>query len=93
MVANLTVGKKRYAEVEEEIIEGRERLLLLQKKLIDLVDQDAQAFEPLSKAYGLPKETKEEQEYKAQVMEKALYEASVVPLSIMETVYQVMEEL
>lgn len=93
MVANLTIGKKKYADVEAEIIERKERLLVLQKKLVELTDRDAEAFEPLSKAYGLPKETKEQMEEKERVMEKALYEASIVPLEIMKTVSEVMDEL
>lgn len=93
MVANLTIGKKKYADVEAEIIERKERLLVLQKKLVELTDRDAEAFEPLSKAYGLPKETKEQIEEKERVMEKALYEASIVPLEIMKTVSEVMDEL
>lgn len=86
MVANLTVGKKKYAEVEDEIIEVREKLSDLQKELVELADADARAFEPLSRAYGLPKETEEQRLEKEKVMEQALYEASVVPLQIMETV-------
>ncbi len=93
MVANLTVGKKRYADVEEEVTESLGRLKRLQDELVMLTDEDAEAFEPLSKAYGLPKETEEERERKEKVMEAALYEASLVPLRIMETVLKVMREL
>ena len=93
MVANLTVGKKKYADVEEEIIEIRGRLEELREELVKLTDKDAEAFEPLSRAYGLPKETPEQKEEKEKVMEKALYEASVVPLQIMQTVSKVMELL
>lgn len=93
MVANLTVGKKKYAEVEEEIISLREQLLELQKELIELCDEDARVFEPLSKAYGLPKNTEEEKAYKEKVMEKVLYEASIVPIRIMESVRKSMDLL
>lgn len=93
MVANLTVGKKKYADVEEEIIEIRGCLKELREELVDLTDQDAEAFEPLSKAYGLPKDTPEQKEEKERVMEKALYEASIVPLQIMKTVFKVMRYL
>lgn len=93
MVANLTIGKKKYADVEEEIIEIREQLQYLQKELVELTDKDAEAFEPLSKAYGLPKDTPEQKEEKERVMEKALYEASIVPMQIMKTVAKVMELL
>ncbi|MDY5985862.1 MAG: cyclodeaminase/cyclohydrolase family protein [Lachnoclostridium sp.] len=93
MVANLTIGKKKYADVEEEIIEVKEQLQNLQKELVDLTDKDAEAFEPLSKAYGLPKDTPEQKAEKERVMEKALYEASIVPLQIMKTVAKVMKLL
>ena len=86
MVANLTVGKKRYADVEEEVKEILARLEATRNELIILADKDAEAFEPLSKAYGLPKDTEEEQREKERIMEAVLYEASRVPLEIMETV-------
>lgn len=93
MVANLTVGKKKYASVEAEIIEVRTKLERVRDQLAALTDRDAQAFAPLAKAYSLPKETKEQQEEKERVMEAALYEASIVPLEIMKTVFQAAELL
>ena len=54
MVANLTVGKKRYADVEEEIQENLACLDGLKKRLIALTDKDAECFEPLSRAYRSP---------------------------------------
>jgi formiminotetrahydrofolate cyclodeaminase len=93
MVANLTVGKKKYADVEEEIKEAREQLEKLRDELVALTDRDAEAFEPLSKAYGLPKETQEQKEEKERILEQALYEASIVPMDIMETVLKVMHLL
>lgn len=93
MVTNLTIGKKRYADVEEEIRDIRDRLTVLRNKLIELTDKDAEAFAPLAAAYKLPKDTPEEKAHKEEVLEHALYEASIVPLQIMETIYQVMEYL
>lgn len=89
MVTNLTIGKKKYAEYEEELIACRARLEELRDQLIDLVDGDAVAFEPLSKAYSIPKDDPS----RDQIMEDALYEASVVPMSIMETVLAAAKEL
>lgn len=86
MVANLTIGKKKYAEYEEEILAARSELARLQDELVQLTDEDAKAFEPLSKAYGLPRETEEQRAEKERVMEQALCEASLVPLKIMETI-------
>lgn len=89
MVTNLTIGKKKYADYEEEVKTVRDRLEGLRDQLIDLVDGDAVAFEPLSKAYSIPKDDPE----RDAIMENALYEASVVPMSIMETVLAAAKEL
>lgn len=93
MVSNLTIGKKKYADVEEEILKIRQELEKLRDKLTVLTDRDAEAFEPLSKAYGLPKNTEEEKAAREKIMEEALYEASVVPMEIMETVLESMKYL
>lgn len=93
MVTNLTVGKKKYADVEDEIVKIRGQLEELREKLVLLPDKDAEAFEPLAKAYSMPKSTPEETERKEEVMESALYEASMVPLEIMKTVFKVFELL
>ena len=93
MVANLTVGKKKYAAVEEEILAALEELGKLRDRLVALTDRDAQAFEPLSRAYWLPKNTEEEKAAREKVMESALYDASVAPLEIMETVLASMDLL
>ncbi|MEE0435802.1 MAG: cyclodeaminase/cyclohydrolase family protein [Peptococcaceae bacterium] len=82
MVTNLTIGKKKYADYEDDVKAVREHLESLRDQLIDLVDADAVAFAPLSKAYSIPKDNPE----RDTIMENALYEASVVPLRIMETV-------
>lgn len=89
MVTNLTIGKKKYADYEEEVKAVRDRLEGLRDQLIDLVDGDAVAFEPLSKAYSIPQDDPE----RDTIMENALYEASVVPMSIMETVLAAAKEL
>ena len=93
MVTNLTLGKKKYADVEEEILAIREKLEILRDKLVALTDRDAESFTPLAKAYSLPKNTEEEKAEKERVMETALYDASIVPLQIMETVFSAMENL
>ena len=79
MVANLTIGKKKYAAVEDEIKEILKDLEIRQSHFLKLADEDAAVFTPLAAAYGLPSQTDEEKEYKAQVMEKNLLEASRVP--------------
>lgn len=89
MVTNLTIGKKKYAEYEEEVKAVRDRLEGLRDQLIDLVDADAVAFEPLSKAYSIPKDDPA----RGTIMENALYEASIVPMKIMETILAAAQDL
>lgn len=84
MVSSLTIGKKKYADVEDEVKEIKEKCQRLEKDFLELINQDAEVFLPLSKAYSLPKETEEEIKYKDEVMEKALLEAVKVPLEIMK---------
>jgi len=79
MVGNLTTGKKKYADVEADIVELLEKATALQKEFLRLVDEDAVVFEPLSKAYGIPKDDPTRE----QVMEDALKLACTVPLDIM----------
>lgn len=84
MVASLTLGKKRYADVQGRIEELIPRFEAVRSELLALADEDAKAFEPLSRAYGLPKGTEEERAHKAEVMEAALRSACEPPLKIMK---------
>lgn len=89
MVGNLTVGKKTYAAVEDEVKEALIQLEEQRNKFVELIDKDAQAFEPLSRAYRLPRATSEELAHKNKVMQQALVGATEVPLEIMEICAQV----
>lgn len=84
MVCCLTSGKKKYADVQGDIERVSAEAQSLRYQLQKLVQEDAVAFEPLSKAYGLPKSTPEELEHRNAVMEKCLNDACAVPLTIME---------
>lgn len=93
MVANLTAGKKKYAAYEEEIQQLLQKAGEVTKRLVSGMDKDAEAFEPLSKAYGLPKGTEEEIAKRTEIMEKALAEASTAPLELMEEILAALEIL
>lgn len=84
MVGSLTVGKKKYADVEEEMLSLMDEADGLQRELLDLVQKDIDIFQPLSELYGMKAETDEEKERKAQLMEAALEDACRVPMEIME---------
>ncbi len=80
MVGSLTVGKKKYAAVEDEIRDLNEKAAALREELLCLVEKDAEVFEPLSKAYGIPKDDPGREE----VMANVLKAAAEVPLAIMK---------
>ncbi|GHU08205.1 sugar ABC transporter substrate-binding protein [Spirochaetia bacterium] len=84
MVGSLTTGKKKYADVEADIQRLKKESDRLQGEFLALVQRDAEVFEPLSKAYSLPRETEAEKAEKTRIMEAALKEACSVPLEIME---------
>ena len=83
MVGSLTIGKKKYAAVEADVLVLNRRAAALRKRLEGLVQADADAFAPLAAAYKLPKETPEQQAHKAAVLETVLEGACAVPLEIM----------
>ena len=80
MVGSLTVGKKKYAAVEEEIIALKAKCDELQKQLLDQVEADEVNFLPLAKAYGIPKDDPN----RDQIMEEATIIACSTPMHIME---------
>lgn len=80
MVGELTVGKKKYADVEEDVRALMARAQELRVKLLSCVNKDAEAFEPLSRAYGIPKDDPTRDE----VMEKCLRDAAAAPLEILD---------
>ena len=91
MVGSLTVGKKKYADVEEEIFALKARCDALQEELLDLAEQDAEVFRPLSEAYRLPSDTEEEKQYKKEQLELCSKDACMVPLSIMKKCCEAIE--
>ena len=91
MVGNLTLGKKKYAEVQEDIQIILGKAQALQEDLLGLVEKDAEVFKPLSKAYGLPADTAEQKAEKARVMEEALKVACSAPVEIMEKAMECIE--
>ena len=80
MVGEFTVGKKTYADVEDEMIELMASAQSLRMQLLECIDKDAVAFEPLSKVYSMPKDEPGRDE----LMEKCLRDAASVPFEILQ---------
>lgn len=84
MVANLTIGKEKYADVQEEM-----RLLSvagerLHEQLLDGIKKDGESFNGYMKALKLPKNTEEEQRLRSEALQQGLKEATEAPLAIAE---------
>ncbi len=91
MVAGLTIGKKKYAEVEAEMQAIRATAETLRADLTRAVQQDAAAFEALMAAYRLPKDTPEQQTERQEAIRRATLQAASVPLRVARQAVQVMD--
>ena len=80
MVGSLTLGKKKYADVQEEILALKAKCDALQTELLNQVEADEVSFLPLAKAYGIPKEDPSREA----VLEEATVIACSTPMRIME---------
>ena len=87
MVGELTVGKKKYADVEEDVRALMARAQELRVRLLSCVNKDAEAFAPLSRAYGIPKDDPTRDD----VMEKCLRRAAAAPLEILDLCCEAIE--
>ena len=87
MVGSLTVGKKKYASVEAEILELKGKCDALQQALLDQVEADEESFLPLARAYGIPKEDPSREK----ILEEATLAACASPMKIMELCAQSIE--
>jgi len=89
MVCNLTLGKRGYEEVQETLLETRKNAESVRQRLMDLVQADVRAFDGLMAAYGLPKEDDEQRKSRNAAIQKALMEATDVPLECAEACSEV----
>jgi formiminotetrahydrofolate cyclodeaminase len=91
MVCNLTLGKKAYADVQDEISDLLAESEALREQLTGLLEEDVKAYTGYSKAAKMPRGTEEEKAERQVVMQAALKVATDVPLSIAETAVKVMD--
>ncbi len=86
MVCNLTIGKDRYADVEDEIEEHREELAELRARLLELADDDAAAFDAVMAAFKQPKGDE-----RSQAIQEASKQAAEVPMKTAERCMEVLQ--
>jgi formiminotetrahydrofolate cyclodeaminase len=82
MVGRLTIGRKKYASVEAEMRETVDRAEALRQRLAGLIDVDSEAYNRVSAAYGLPKDTPEQKATRTQAIQIGLRAAAEIPLQV-----------
>ncbi|MCT4595005.1 MAG: cyclodeaminase/cyclohydrolase family protein [Anaeromicrobium sp.] len=91
MVANLTIGKKKYVEVEEEMKEIAEKAEEFRNEFVLDIDRDSDAFNEVMDAFKLPKETDEDKAKRKEAIQAGSKSASLVPLSVAKKALEIME--
>lgn len=84
MICHLTIGKKGYENVSDEMNEILKKSNALKEKFVLLIDEDTNAFNKVMAAYKMPKETDEEKEKKRNAIQDSLKNAANVPLDVMK---------
>ena len=90
MVANLTIGRKKYVEVNDIMVELSARFEKLSQRLIEDVDRDSDAYNRVFAAFKLPKETDEEKQIRSEAIQRETKYAAQVPMEVARAVYEVL---
>ncbi|KGL52787.1 MULTISPECIES: cyclodeaminase/cyclohydrolase family protein [Porphyromonas] len=90
MVANLTIGKKRYVDVEEEMKELAVKAEALRQELIADIDRDSDAYRLVFEAFKLPKETDEEKAYRTEQIQERTKLAANIPMAVARRAYELL---
>ena len=93
MVTALTIGRKKYMSVEEEMLHYAPQMELARRRFLDFIDEDAEAYQSVFNAFKLPKETEEEQRIRNEQIQKATLQAAMVPLRVAETAVGIMNTI
>ena len=90
MVANLTIGRKKYAEVNDIMVELSSRFEKLSSHLIEDVDRDSDAYNRVFAAFKMPKDTDEEKQLRSEAIQRETKYAAQVPMEVARAVYEVL---
>lgn len=91
MVISLTVDRKKYMDVNDEMKANLTKITALRKELLSLSDEDAKVYNKVMDAYRLKKETEKEKELRLKEIDKALHGAALIPLKIAKTLIEAFE--
>lgn len=90
MVANLTIGKKGYEEVQEEIEEVKKVAASYKEKFVNYIDEDSDSFNKIMAAFKMPKDTDEEKAERSKVIQLSYKEAAIVPLNVAKDAFDLL---
>lgn len=93
MVTGLTIGRKKYVDVEEEMKEIAPRMAEAQKRFLQFIDDDAQAYDLVFQAFKMPKETDEEKAARSAAIQENTLKAALVPLEVARTAVGIMDAI
>lgn len=93
MVTGLTVGRKKYVEVEDEMKEIGARMAEAQQKFLNYIDEDADAYNVVFQAFKMPKETDAEKATRSEAIQTATLKAAEVPLEVARTAVGLMDDI
>ena len=93
MVTALTIGRKKYVDVEEEMMKYVPQMEEARNKFLNFIDEDAAAYQLVFNAFKLPKETEEQQKIRDEEIQKATLHAAMVPLNVAETAVGIMDAI
>lgn len=91
MVANLTIGKKGYEDVREEMENVRDKASCYKEKFVSYIDEDSDSFNKIMAAFKMPKDTEKEKEERKREIQAAYKEAAEVPLNVGKNAFQLLE--
>ena len=91
MVCSLTVGKKKYADYQTLAAQTQAKALELKGRFVDVMDRDTEAFNVVSAAFGMPKETDEEKAARSAAIQKGLEGCTETPFEMMELAVEALE--
>jgi glutamate formiminotransferase/formiminotetrahydrofolate cyclodeaminase len=91
MVCNLTIGKEKYADIQNEIKNVFKKSETLRKKLTNLIDKDTESFNDVMKAFKMPKETEEQKKKRTDAIQEGYKNASMVPFETAKTCAEILD--
>lgn len=93
MVTGLTIGRKKYIDVEDEMKSIAPKMAEAQVKFLQFIDDDADAYNVVFNAFKLPKDSDEEKQIRSNAIQEATLKVALVPLEVAKTAVGIMDDI